>query len=86
MKNNLKPYFFSILTIAILAVVFATTFFYQILFVLPVLAQTDDKIVGLEGTGGQGVLAFQMCIMDGFRMFLAFGRISLMKNNKTQTN
>jgi hypothetical protein len=57
MKNNLKPYFFSILTIAILAVVFATTFFYQILFVLPVLAQTDDKIVGLEGTGGQGVLA-----------------------------
>src|ERR671920_2243700 len=41
MRSNLNnPYFFSILTIAILAV-FATAFFYQSLFVMPVLAQTE---------------------------------------------
>ncbi|MDQ3970830.1 MAG: multicopper oxidase domain-containing protein [Thermoproteota archaeon] len=49
MRNNLNSYFFSNVTIAIMAVVFATAFLYQILFVLPVLAQTEVQNTRADG-------------------------------------
>jgi hypothetical protein len=48
MRNNLNSYFFSNVTIAIMAV-FATAFLYQILFALPVLAQTEVQNTRTDG-------------------------------------